>query len=697
MPTEIALPMPPGDATALADLVRDVTGVASGVAELDERLVGAAASAPGWLGDDAAAAATQIGTVAALVAAVSEALQPAIARLAGHAERLAETCRRVTALREEQFAEAWSRWGQVTDLRLQVMTGGVEALAIVREVEAAEAGRGRRHTALLEELEDDAAATARVLADCCAVVGGRGVPGDANRVVAYLAAQLPGWGDRELARRGRALAEDLIDTMSTERRDELAGAALPFSDSAAFAGAFLAALGPVWMRDLLEALGSGDLGPTSSLARLVSGALGAASRGGATGPAAAVLAGEYTSADAPAGRDDLVVLGMGTVLAASLAQGSRGLDPRTVAAWGRQIALRERVVGAAAIDLVHPLGDAAAPVDALVAVVAILGDGTAPAAAAEFLNGSSVWGVLLARVWEDCGTSLQALVATAGTVEGPVGEEVVRGGLEALGAHVEDGNADDWPVQRATANAATPALAVGLAAHIALAGESLMSGVDGDLPAADGALLRGLGYVTLDRTAAGVVERALAQWVAVQTAPVWVVGPPPLLPSVVVPNAYLAVQDYGQRLGYALDELEREREASDRAFLYEMTVGLAAELAPGPWGNAAGVLVGYVAMALELDGTWDSPGDHGLRFAPEVPTAEDLAELTPEDWTVVDRVARMARGSFEGVQQTLGRPLPPVSDEPHWWEPLVDSLVPGPGDLLGRRGGVPGASGHPPR
>ena len=45
MPTEIALPMPPGDATAVADLVRDVTAAASVLAAIDERLVGAAGEA----------------------------------------------------------------------------------------------------------------------------------------------------------------------------------------------------------------------------------------------------------------------------------------------------------------------------------------------------------------------------------------------------------------------------------------------------------------------------------------------------------------------------------------------------------------------------------------------------------------------------------------------------------------------------
>ena len=245
MPTEIALPMPPGDADALADVIRDVASAAFRLAEVDERLVGAAASAPGWLGDDAAAAATQIGTVAALVGAVSEGLVSAIARLDTHADRLLETRRQVAALeneQEEQFAEAWSRWGRVDDLHLQVMTGGAEVRAIVAEVEAGEASRRRRHTALLEELEDDAAATARVLAESCAVVGGRGAPGDANRVVAYLAAQLPGWGDLELARRGRALAASL-DRGLAGREVGGRGGGRSFAGRAAFASAFLAALG----------------------------------------------------------------------------------------------------------------------------------------------------------------------------------------------------------------------------------------------------------------------------------------------------------------------------------------------------------------------------------------------------------------------------------------------------------------------
>jgi hypothetical protein len=93
-------------------------------------------------------------------------------------------------------------------------------------------------------------------------------------------------------------------------------------------------------------------------------------------------------------------------------------------------------------------------------------------------------------------------------------------------------------------------------------------------------------------------------------------------------------------------------------------------------------------MELDLDGTWDSSGFHGPEFAPDVPTPEEMAALTPEDWTTVDRMARMAQSAFAGVQQVVGTPESPESSATHWWGPLLDALKPGPSDLiepLGRR------------
>ncbi|HEY0403643.1 MAG TPA: hypothetical protein VGD09_16615, partial [Blastococcus sp.] len=139
MPSPVPLDKPPGDLGALAGLVREVAGAAGCLAAVDDRLLGAATTAPGWLGDDAAAAAAQVGAVTALVRAVSDAVLPAIGRLNTHAERLLETRRQVAALvaeQREQFAEAWGRWAQVESLQLQVMSGGADVRAIVEEVEA---------------------------------------------------------------------------------------------------------------------------------------------------------------------------------------------------------------------------------------------------------------------------------------------------------------------------------------------------------------------------------------------------------------------------------------------------------------------------------------------------------------------------------------------------------------------------------
>jgi hypothetical protein len=144
LPDRIALAMPPGDADELDALVSEVAGAAVCLAAVDDRLIGGAARAPGWLGDDAAAAAAQVGEVAVLVRAVSEAVLPAIGRLSSHGERLREVRQQVRALRaeqDEQFAEAWRRWSEMPDLRAQLAIDGPAVRAVVDDLEAGEASR----------------------------------------------------------------------------------------------------------------------------------------------------------------------------------------------------------------------------------------------------------------------------------------------------------------------------------------------------------------------------------------------------------------------------------------------------------------------------------------------------------------------------------------------------------------------------
>jgi len=603
--------------------------------------------------------------------------------LSSHAQVLRETRHQVSALvaeQDEQLREAQIRWSQIESLHQQIMIGGPDVRALVEEAEAGEASRRRRHSALLDDLEDDAAATARVLADCCAVVGGRGSRGDASRVTAYLAAQLPGWGDLELARQGRILADDFATLLSPAERDERARQALPFAGSPVFARALLAAWGPAGMRETLLIVGDGDYGQASALPRLVALALGAAARTGtASGAVSDVLATEYVPEWDPNTQHDLAVLGMGVVLAASLTLGSRGLDAPTVASWGRQIAARERAMGAGALARVNPASLDEPPVDPIPSVVAILAAGPATAAAA-FLTGPSVWDVLLSRQWDDCGTSLQGLVATAGELEGSAGEEVVRGGLKALGAGLEDdGDPDGWTVNRAAAAAVSPALGAALAAHVSVAGDALAAGAEGEGAADTRDLLRGLGYLTIDRNAAAAVEQALEEWVTVHPVGLGSDGALPQFPGVVIPNAYRAVREYGQRLAYALHGYEEQKEAEDRALRWNMTAGLAAQLVRGPLAGAvAGVAEGYAAMGLDYDGTWDNGIDGGLTFEPDA----GLASLTSDERRLAAGIAHQAHESFVGTQSVLGRPRPPTSPVSHWWGPLVDAAVPGAEDLI---------------
>ena len=151
MPDPIQLEMPPGDADAMADLARDIRSAARCLAAVDVRISGPAAEAPGWLGDDASAAAAQVLEVGTLIRATHDAVTPAAERLAAHAERLLETRSRVMALKHEQdehFRQAWQQWAQQPDLEMQLMISGPDLRSIVSDLEAGESSRRRRHTAL---------------------------------------------------------------------------------------------------------------------------------------------------------------------------------------------------------------------------------------------------------------------------------------------------------------------------------------------------------------------------------------------------------------------------------------------------------------------------------------------------------------------------------------------------------------------
>lgn len=698
MPAEIALPMPPGDADALTEVVRNVASAAFCLAEVDERLVGTAASAPGWLGADAAAAATQIGTVAALVGAVSEALVPAITRLDAHAECLLQTRRRVAALKDEQdeqFAEAWGRWGRVQDLHLQVMTGGAEVRAIVAEVEGGEASRRRRHAALLEEFEDDAAAKARVLADSCAVVGGRGAPGDGNRVVAYLAAQLPGWGDLELARRGRALAASLTaDTPEERSQDAVEAEAL--AGRAAFANALLVGLGKEGMAYLLTDLGSGAFGAEPGVARLLATALGAATTTGRHGdPVDDVLTAVYVRADDRYGASCIVAAGLATILAAGSAMPSGGVQTRTVAGWSRQLLLWEHEQRMRAG--MNPANSGAAGMDPTALAVDVLAERSDAAAVAALLGDDRIWEALLSRVWGDGGAAVGQIVAQAGAEQGGAGDRAVRTGLAVLGSGLAADDPADWAVNRDTVAVVAPALGSAVAAHVSVAVDALQVGADGRLNEGTADVLKGLGYLTLDRGAAAAIGQALRGWAVVQ--PTGLVGTSASAPlqAIAIPSAYLAVQEFGQRHAHTLDGREARETAENREFLWDVTVGFFVSLIQGPVGVGAGVAEGYLQVWGGYDGTWDNGVDRGLDFDRADAAASAAALLSPDRPVDVAAVRRQAEAAFDRTARALGETRPPTSPEVDRLEPLEGAVTDMFGEFNDARNRRPGGRLRLPR
>ena len=691
MPEKIPLDMPPGDADAMRDLARDIGSAARCLVSVDVRIAGAAAEAPGWLGDDAAAAAAQVIRVDSLVRAAHDAMTPAAARLAAHAELVLETRSRVRALRheqDEQFADAWRRWGELPDLHLQVMAGGPAARVIVADVERGEASRRRRHTALLEELENDAATTARLLVDSCAAVGGGGRSGDGNRVVAYLAAELPGWGDRELIRRGRALAERLTDTGEVlGEGNRLAESAAPFAVSPAFANAFLVTLGTTGVTWLLRFLGNNQFGARSAMAQLLAAAFGAAAPSGRAGdPVAGVLRAEYVSADPADGDADTLAAGLATVLAAGSTLPSGGARIPTVTEWTRQILVREQVLAAPTgrrqVAGAPELSDPAALAIELVAAHAD------PAIAAGLLADSRVWDALLTRAWNDGGAVVSRVIGLAASQPGDAGAIAVRTGLEVIGAGLVEGDPADWTVARSTVAAISPALGAAVAAQFPVAAEALGTWTDVTPGGHQRAVLQGLGYLVLDPEGAEAVESALREWASVHSGEEGAAPNTPSLSAVGVPAAYLAVKDYGLRLAHALDADELRAMAEAKELLWDSTVAQLPKLV-GPKTSAV-VAVAGEALALwwDFDGTWDDQPDTGRVYDRTDAAAQALLQPRPAELSDSDAVAARARAAFGHMRRLLGEPEAPVSPEKDYWA-LVEATQKSPIERLSEVPGMP--------
>jgi hypothetical protein len=681
VPEPVPLEMPPGDPAALEDFVEDVAGTAYRLAVVGTCLTGQAASAPGWHGADASAAATQVAVVAALAEELSGGVRAAAHRLRTHHECLMRTRRRVAALRaqqDEDFAVARGRLAGLPAPAFALWSDTPVAVAVVEELEAAEVGRRREHDRLLEELADDAISVARVLSDACRAVGGTGRRGDTGRVVAHLAGELPGWGVAELHRRGVALARALAGgPVRPEEMEALAGGAVGYAGSNAFARGLFAGLGVDGVQGLLRALGYNTLGPSSDVARVLSAAFGAAvANGRAHDPVGEVLTATYVAADDRDGDQDLAAAGLAAVLLAGATSGTGGVRPETAARWARQLLVRERAQGMAAGAGAVPLDWDPRALDPVALAFEVLVSGGETGPAADLLADRAVWDTVLARFWGDGGEALSAVAALAGAEPGPAGAGAVRSGLEALGAGLsEKGDPENWTVRKEIAAAVAGSLGEGVATHVTVATEVLQVALEGRLDGDADDVLRGLGYLTLDREAAAAVQSALVDWVRGQLPTMQGSSPEFPLTAVAVPGAYYAVQEYGQRLAHAIQGFEAQAAAEAAETVWNWTFGLAAELVPGVWGPMAGLAEGYGAILFGADGTWDNGVDRGLIFEREAAANGAIAQLGPDERAAARELAAQARAGYDRAAEALGRPGPPTSPEPDIYAPWRDAAA----------------------
>jgi hypothetical protein len=263
--------------------------------------------------------------------------------------------------------------------------------------------------------------------------------------------------------------------------------------------------------------------------------------------------------------------------------------------------------------------------------------------------------------------------------------------LEVIGGGLFEGSPREWDVSRPTVAAVSPEIGRAVASRIEVAVSLLGVGIDGRLGEREEGL-RGLGYVSVDRTAAAAIETALLDGSPNLPSTVVDGGSLSPLPTVAVPAAYLAVQEYGHRLAHALDGFEAKQRAENNALLWDWTFGLPTSVASeftrrtGP-GLALGLGIDYLAIGVGADGTWDNPADEGLRFtrADAVDQLRTRAALRID----ADALARQAEAAFDRTATALGIPAPPRSPDVDLMAPIRDAVV-GEAASWGARKGVDG-------
>ena len=170
--------------------------------------------------------------------------------------------------------------------------------------------------------------------------------------------------------------------------------------------------------------------------------------------------------------------------------------------------LREHVQGMDAGLGAVPEGMPPEASDPVGVTMDLLADSGDAAASAALLGAEDVWQALLARFWNDGGTALGQVIAAAAAEPGPDGPRAVRLALEVVGGSLFEGDPREWDVSRRTVAVVSADIGRAVASQIGVAVDALAVGADGRL-GEQREVLRGLAYVSLDRTAAAAVEVAL--------------------------------------------------------------------------------------------------------------------------------------------------------------------------------------------
>ena len=651
----VPLPDPPGAPAAL-EAVLDQLGSAGYAAGLTVHLLEPAAAVPGWQGADAAAAAGEVAAATVVAGELHAAVTGARSRLAEHHEVWLGVLARVAGLRDEQraqFAHAASRLAVLVGPAIE--HGGPigaqpDAVALAEEVSAADAERAAEHRALLTALDEDAAATAQVLAAAVGPLGGTARPGAVADVTLSLATRLPGWGEAALTALGVQAADELTGRLTAAELDAAAARWAPWTSSPAFVDAVLGRLDAEGVTWLLTVLGT-RAGPEEALTGFLAAAVVTAGTAGSR--AQGVLEAVRLDPDDPDGSVDVVALGMGEVLGAlalggvgGAAAGGRAPGVAGLAAgWGKQLLAREVAQGAGAVARTTLTSDD--PVTAALAVLAGAGD---PGAAARLLDEPAVWSALLSRPWPPTAADLAAVVTLAAGA--PTAPRVAEAGLGALGHGLAPGSPDRVLVGADVLQVVGGPLAALVAGQpdvlVRLLDAAATTPEGAELAPATDAALRGLAHLLTDPERETVVTAAVAAALAGGT----------VVSGGAVAGAYVAVQEHAQRLAYALAYSREHGLAVDREIVWTLAATLPAELLRGEAGDLAGEVLGLAAGYVGADGEVDLGPDAGAVHSADdaVRWVGQTLQPPPE---AAGAVSAAVRAGFDDVLALLGQLEPP--------------------------------------